>query len=191
MLTVGVQAWKVKKEISRKAMQPTEVPSRATMKEKVAAFREISGNGIIVDREGRTLCAVFSGKFGVPPSDTKPVLDAMQAWKEDETARVPPPQQGEPRKRSYDQRHYVSFCDIVLFTIFTRMIIFAYTFVCRTLPSITGGPSRPGEIPLWGSGQSPRKFWKWRSLWLVGSQDFWESESKICKSPCVDVNIIY
>ena len=108
MLTLAVQAWKVKKEISRKAMQPTEVPSRAAMKERVAAFREISGNGIIVDREGRTLCAVFSGKFGVPPSDTKPVMEALRAWKEDPSARVPPPQQRQPRKRSYDQRNYVS-----------------------------------------------------------------------------------
>jgi hypothetical protein len=78
------------------------------MKELVGGFQEVSGNGIIVDREGRTLCAVFTGKFGVQPSNTKTIMDALLAWKEDESARVPGPVQGQSRKRSYDQRNYVS-----------------------------------------------------------------------------------
>lgn len=77
------------------------------MDELVAGFREVSGNGIIVDKEGRTLCAVFSGKFGIQPSDTKLVMDALLVWKKDDAARVPGHEPRKPRKRTYDDRNYV------------------------------------------------------------------------------------
>jgi hypothetical protein len=78
------------------------------MKTHVDGFREVSGNGIIVDKSGRTLCAVFSGTFGVLPSTCKGIMDALAAWRDDPSARVPGPTAGQTRKRSYDARNYVS-----------------------------------------------------------------------------------
>lgn len=98
----------MEQEISRKAMHPTDVPPRARMTVLVQDFREISGNGIVVNKDGHTLCAVFSGRWGLQPSSCKGIMDALAAWRDDPSARVPPPTQDEPRKRSYDERYYVS-----------------------------------------------------------------------------------
>lgn len=57
----------------------------------VDGFQEISRNWIIVNRDGHKLCAVFGGKFGVQPFDTKLIMDTLQAWKNDETAQIPEP----------------------------------------------------------------------------------------------------
>jgi hypothetical protein len=105
---LGVQIWQVTGEVSRKAIHPTDVPSRSQMKVLVDGFREIQGNGLVVDNHGHTLCAVFSGTFGLPPSTCKGIMDALAAWRDDPTARVPGPAVGQARKRSYDARNYVS-----------------------------------------------------------------------------------
>lgn len=90
-------------------MHPTDVPPRARMKVLAEGFREISGNGIITDKDGNTLCAVFCGEFGVPPSTCEGIMEALASWRDDPTARVPGPTGDQPRKRSYDARNYVSF----------------------------------------------------------------------------------
>lgn len=95
-------------EITRKAMHPTDVPSRARMKVLVQDFREVCGNGIIVDSAGNALCAVFSGDFGLPQDTCRDIMDTLAAWRDDPSARVPGPTGTQPRKRSYDARNYVS-----------------------------------------------------------------------------------
>lgn len=89
-------------------MHPTDVPARAQMKQLVHDFREISGNGIIVNKEGHTLCALFSGDFGLPPSTCQAIMDALAAWRDDPLASIPGQPTGQPRKRTYDERNHVS-----------------------------------------------------------------------------------
>lgn len=100
----------VNNEVARKSFHPTEVPRRSQMTEHVTGFQEISGNAIILSRLGHTLCAVLSGEFGVASLATSKIMESMRTWKEDPAARVPPAAQGTKRKRSYDQRNYVSLC---------------------------------------------------------------------------------
>lgn len=104
-----MQAWAVEEgEISRKAIHPTDVPTRARMKVLTDGFREVSGNAIITDKDGNTLCAVFSGDFGLGSSTCKGIMDALAEWRDDPSARIPGPTGEHPRKRSYDARNYVS-----------------------------------------------------------------------------------
>jgi hypothetical protein len=95
-------------EIARKSFHPTDIPSRARMTTLVQDFQEISGNGIVISKNGHTLCALFNGKFGVGSSSMEKIMESMKKWKEDPAACVPPAGQGVKRKRSYDQRNYVS-----------------------------------------------------------------------------------
>jgi hypothetical protein len=84
------------------------------MKGLVETFQEISTNVIILSREGHTLCALLSGQFSIPEAASQKIMEVMRKWKEDETGRVPP-FQGTKRKRSYDDRNYVSRLRLVVF----------------------------------------------------------------------------
>lgn len=124
------------------------------MKKLVGDFREVSGNGIIVDRDGNTLCAVFSGRFGVPPSTCQAIMDDLAAWRDDPTARIPPPT---VRKRSYDQRNAVSLPELKYFFHFVvqKLILFVQAGGCRPLWLVGAGrrQHRAG-----GAGRPPALF---------------------------------
>lgn len=146
-------------EISRKAIHPTDVPPRARMKVLVDGFREVSGNGIIVDKAGNTLCAVFSGEFGLPFSTCKGIMDALAEWRDDPTARVPGPTNDETRKRSYDAANYVGLQYLTVLSHYKLhfcLIIFIISIGCST-PLRLGCASRRKYSP-WGEGCSPAFF---------------------------------
>lgn len=139
-------------------MHPTDVPARAQMKQLVRDFREISGNAIVVNKDGHTLCALFSGKFGLPPSTCQDIMDCLAAWKEDPLARIPGPTTGQPRKRSYDQRNYVSVHNILklLYCSFGSKTNMHHT--SRTPPYTMDGQFLLEEPLPWGSVLSRSSF---------------------------------
>lgn len=95
----------------------------------VDKFREISGNGIIVSKDGETLCAVVSGEFGLPQTACEEIMNSLKAWQQDQTARIPPPTKTTPRKRTYDQRNYVSGEALMfkkLFSLFFKYSLFIF-----------------------------------------------------------------
>lgn len=103
---VGNDTWKVKDPVLRKHQHPTSVPDREALEKIVEGFRVLSGNALILNQDGHTLCAVFGGQgFRLSSAKATAVLQRMQEWKEDPTARVP---YSGPRKRSYDETNYVS-----------------------------------------------------------------------------------
>lgn len=144
----------VEGEISRKAFHPTVVPPRARMKKLVDTFREISGNGIIVSEEGETLCAVVSGEFGLPPAGCEAIMKCLQSWQQDSTARIPPPTKSAPRKRSYDQRNYVSG-EARIFKNLSRVFYIFSTPLGRSSTLWVGRAGR-GEHKAGGTSCSPK-----------------------------------
>jgi len=104
---VGQNTWKVQKPVTRKHQHPTSVPEREELMKAVEDFTLLKGNVLVLNKEGRTLCAVFGGKgFRLEEAKAKAILKTMEDWKADPSARVP---YAGPRKRSYDEANYVSF----------------------------------------------------------------------------------
>lgn len=52
---------------------------------------EVSENGIVVDGNGDTLAALFSGQFKLPEKKTKKLTRLLREWEEDEEGNVDGP----------------------------------------------------------------------------------------------------
>lgn len=55
------------------------------------ALTEVKGNALVVDKNGDTLAALFSGKLKLRKKGRKKIIKVLKRWQEDEKANVDEP----------------------------------------------------------------------------------------------------
>lgn len=83
--------WKVENVLPQLYVQPEPVPSVEEHQVLFDALSEVRENAIVVDGNGDTLAALFSGGCKLPQRKTEKLIKLLRDWNEDEEANVDAP----------------------------------------------------------------------------------------------------